>query len=186
MPERAPARRSGRNTPSGSPAQGASAPQPASRPEGEGRAGLCERSARRGRARQERSSQSQRQGQRGQNQPYKTHILYDILAIQNISRVLYDWIAARRARRRGRAARLSAAPPERRARSLRGRQLRTKAAPTPQMVIFGCSRGDFVTVGLRPPVVHALPRILPTDFRLCSRLLALYSLLFRGFSPHHR
>lgn len=47
--ERAPAARRRRNTPGGPPAQGPSAPERASRPEGEGRAGQGEASARRGR-----------------------------------------------------------------------------------------------------------------------------------------
>lgn len=130
-----------------------------------------------GASRQERSSQSQSQGQRGQNQPYKNHILYDILAIQNISRFLYDWIAARRARRRGRAARLSAAPPERRARSPRGGQLRTKAAPTPRMVILGCSGAGFAC--LRPSGgCSCAPAHPPYGFSL---VVSLFSVVYCVF-----
>lgn len=153
-----------RNTPGGSPAQGASAPQPASRPEGEGRAGQGERARGEGAPGRPSSSRGKNRGSAGKTSHTKpifcmTYLPYKIW-------VLYDWIAARRGRKGGQGgAAERRAPPTRRPRKPRGEQPGTmpSAHPSAGQVRsgdrVGCSRGDFVTVGLRPPVVHALPRI---------------------------
>ena len=82
----------------------------------------------------------------------RIHILYDILAIQNISRILYILGRPRPTTGPGQAAPAARAGPR------GGRAISKRPAQgRPQWLFRGVA---LPPVGLRPPVVHALPRII--------------------------
>lgn len=134
--ERAPAARRRRNTPGGHPAQGASAPERASRPQAEGRAGQGERSARRGRDGGKPEAHHRRAPE--PPQPYNNlSFVWPPQSYKTEARFCMTGAAA--ADDGGRASRPAASAPPRGGRAIRKR-------PAQGRPLCGCSEGgDFVT-----------------------------------------
>lgn len=126
VPERAPAARRRRNTPGGSPAQGASAPQPASRPEGEGRAGQGERARGEGAPGRPSSSRGNDRGSAGKTSHTKPIFCMTYLPYKISAGFCMTGLPPAAGARGGRAARLSAARPPRSDRANRGASSRKR------------------------------------------------------------